>query len=147
MRKRNDTLFVYTDGGARGNPGPAAIGVYITNSRGIPLARLSRRIGYATNNVSEYSAVVEALTFLEHKQELLKQYSSIHVFLDSQLAYSQIVGTFRVKHPTLRVFLFTIRKKEANISLPIHYFHVPREKNTEADRLVNSAFSNREEQA
>lgn len=132
-------INVYTDGGARGNPGPAAIGVFISGSDGAEIKSISKTIGIQTNNVAEYSAVVEALSWLSEHKEIINNEQNISLFTDSQLVYSQIVGLFKIKNPKLRELLFKIHEIEAQINCPIRYYSIPREKNKEADRLVNMA--------
>ncbi|MDO8658188.1 MAG: ribonuclease HI family protein [Candidatus Levybacteria bacterium] len=135
-------ITVFTDGGARGNPGPAAIGVYITDDQHHVIHTASEKIGIATNNVAEYKAVIKALSwFLDNKKIAIKN-SSIRFFLDSQLVVSQVNGLFKVKNANLRSLLFEIREKEAGISAKITYSHIAREKNTKADALVNKALDN-----
>ncbi|MBI4079185.1 MAG: ribonuclease HI family protein [Candidatus Levybacteria bacterium] len=132
-------LKVYTDGGARGNPGPAAIGVYITDEHGNKVYAFGKKIGIATNNVAEYKAVIEALCWLVLQSSLIKAHKTIVFFLDSQLIYSQIVGAFKVKNEVLQSLIFTVQKKMQQISATISFVHIPREANIEADRYVNIA--------
>lgn len=135
----NSEIKIFTDGGARGNPGPSAIGVYITGEGGKELARIGKTIGVGTNNVAEYNAVLEALSWILENKNKQSGKVKISFFLDSLLVYSQIVGLFKVKDSNLRGLLFDVRQKEAQINLPILYFHVRREKNKVADSLVNYA--------
>lgn len=135
-------INIYTDGGARGNPGPAAIGVFISDGNGLEIKSISKTIGIQTNNVAEYSAVVEALSWLSDHKEIISDDSGISFFIDSQLVYSQIVGLFKIKNPKLRELLFKIRETEAQIKYSIRYYNIPREKNKKADRLVNMALDN-----
>lgn len=134
-----NSISVFTDGGARGNPGPSAIGVYIVDQNQKILASFGRAIGIATNNIAEYQAVEAALSWIAENKEILGGYSSINFFVDSQLVYSQLTGLFKIKNAKLRELIFQIRQIETQILLPIHYHHIPREKNQEADRLVNEA--------
>lgn len=135
-------INVYTDGGARGNPGPAAIGVYIVSEQGENLAKIGKKIGHATNNVAEYSAVIEALSWLIINEDKVGKEKEICFFLDSQLVVSQINGIFKVKNATLRGLLFAIREKEGILNKNIRYAHIPREENKEADKMVNMALDN-----
>lgn len=135
----NEFINVFTDGGARGNPGPAAVGVYITDGDNNKIVGFAKKIGVSTNNVAEYKAVLEALIWIYENKEKLKRFDSISFFLDSQLVYSQIVGVFKIKNPNLRNLLFAIREKETGIKTPIFYKHIPREQNKKADALVNAA--------
>lgn len=136
------TLTVYTDGGARGNPGPAAIGVYIQGGSGKELARIAKTIGTTTNNIAEYTAIVEALSWLTENPEVVQKAASVHVYVDSQLASSQLNGLYKVKNAKLAQLILTIRTLEAGISKPVYYAHVRREQNTVADSLVNLALDN-----
>jgi ribonuclease HI len=135
-------ILIFTDGGARGNPGPAAIGVYITDDKGTKLAAIGKKIGEATNNTAEYKAVIEALSWLIDNKEKLEINSKISFFLDSQLVYSQLKGLFKVKAESIREYIFTIREKEKNLGLSLQWNHIPREKNKMADSLVNLALDN-----
>lgn len=136
------TINIYTDGGSRGNPGPAAIGVFI-ESGGKTLAEIGETIGETTNNFAEYSAVLRGLDFLLSSKDLLESTSNISFFMDSQLVSSQIKGTYKVKSSTLAELLLKIREKEAQIRIPIFYKFIPREKNKKADKLVNLALDNK----
>ena len=129
-------LNIYTDGGARGNPGPAAVGVHIEDIQGNHVVSLGKKIGHTTNNVSEYKAVIEALDLA---LELNKRISKINFYLDSNLVVSQLNGVFKLKSPALRELLLKIREKEGELECPITYSYIPREKNLKADRLVNLA--------
>lgn len=134
-----NTLNVFTDGGARGNPGPSAIGVYMEDENRKKIAGFGKAIGIATNNVAEYKAVIEALTrIIEIKKDLAKN-AKIYFFLDSKLICSQIIGIFKVKNADLRNLLFDVRNREAQINFPVFYKHIPREQNSKADEFVNEA--------
>ena len=135
-------INIYTDGGSRGNPGPAAIGVFIEGD-GLVLGKIGKRIGKNTNNFAEYSAILEGLDFIIQNKDLIGKDSKVNFFMDSQLAYSQIVGIYKIKNSILRELIFKIREKEAEIKLPIVYSHIPRERNKEADKLVNLALDNK----
>ena len=135
----NSTLNVFTDGGARGNPGEAGIGVYITDENKNQLAGFGKKIGFATNNVAEYKAVINALDWIIENKKSLPKDTKINFFLDSILVCSQIIGIFKVKDADLRNLLFDVRNREAQINFPIYYKHIPREQNTKADAFVNLA--------
>lgn len=143
-------ITVFTDGGARGNPGPAAIGVVIKNETGQNLHTISRNIGDTTNNVAEYFAVIAALEWLSKNYQIrtnttnnpiynLKNDLIIKFYLDSNLVVNQLNGLFKVKDGNLRELLLKARIFESQIKSQISYTHIPREKNREADRLVNQA--------
>lgn len=134
-----EEINIFTDGGSRGNPGPAGIGVYITDKNGKEVASIGKHIGNATNNVAEYKAVLEALSWILANKEILGNNPKINFFLDSKLVYSQIAGLFKVKNSLLRTILYEIREKEAQAKSQIFYSHIPREKNTKADEMVNKA--------
>ena len=122
-------IVIYTDGGSRGNPGPSALGVYIQKSSGEVLARIGKYLGVATNNFAEYSAIVEGLSWaLENKQK--EKIEKISFYMDSQLAFSQLSGLYKIKN------------QEAEIAIPVFYHHIPREKNKQADFMVNLALDN-----
>ncbi len=121
------------DGGARGNPGPAGIGVTIRGPRGRVLAELSEVIGVATNNVAEYTAVLRAL-----QQSAELRATAVVVRTDSQLLVQQLNGAYRVKNPTLQRLHAEVRGA-ARAFASVVYEHVPRTRNRRADELVNLA--------
>jgi len=130
------TLHIYTDGGSKGNPGPSAIGVvYYLDSKKIHQFR--EDIGFGTNNEAEYAAVIKALEHIK-KLKNTHQFESICLSADSNLLVNQLNGVFKVKNERIRTFVFKIRILEQEINLPISYRHIPREKNTLADALVNN---------
>ncbi|MBI4096306.1 MAG: ribonuclease HI family protein [Candidatus Levybacteria bacterium] len=132
-------ISVFTDGGARGNPGPGAIGVYVEDEGKKMIAGFGQQIGFATNNAAEYMAVIKALDWIiENKKNFFKN-TKINFFLDSKLVCSQIIGLFKVKNADLRNLLFDVRNREAQINMPIYYRHIPREQNAKADAFVNEA--------
>ena len=132
-------LIVYTDGGARGNPGPAAIGVYITDVSCTEVVSLARKIGKTTNNVAEYQAVLEALLWI--KNNLKERPQRISFFLDSNLVVNQLNGVFKIKQPHLANFVFKIKALEKEVAENISYSYIPREKNKIADSLVNKTLN------
>lgn len=132
-------LTIFTDGGARGNPGPAAIGVYITTDSGYE-KKWGRVIGETTNNVAEYTAVLDALELVESIQvtgEL--QLSQLKFFLDSELVVKQLTGVYRIKEPSLQELASKIIIRLKASMLPYSFTHVPRTQNKIADGLVNAA--------
>lgn len=137
-----NSISVFTDGGSRGNPGEAAIGVFIKDEKNIPLVKLGKRIGVNTNNVAEYNAVIEAFNWLLANKSLFNQDTRIKFYVDSQLVYSQLSGLFKVKNETIRSLIFTIREKQENLRLEVIWTHIPREENRQADQLVNLALDN-----
>lgn len=137
--KSSKTLHIYTDGGARGNPGPAAIGVYVEDENRKKIAGFGKKIGIATNNAAEYKAVIEALDWIIENKKSFDKDIKIRFFLDSKLVCSQIIGIFKIKNRDLRVLLFDVRNREAQINFPIYYKNIPREQNAKADAFVNEA--------
>ncbi len=135
-------LFVFTDGGARGNPGPAAIGVVIKDEEKT-LTEIGKRIGENTNNFAEYSAVLEALDWILENKESLKDVTRINFYMDSELAYSQLSGIYKIKNQILKDLNFKIRERQNIIKIPIFFNHVLREKNRRADKLVNLTLDNK----
>jgi ribonuclease HI len=129
-------LLIYADGGARGNPGPAAIGAVVLDPSTDPptrLATVSESIGVTTNNVAEYSALIAAL---EAAREFPARRARVR--LDSQLLVRQLEGRYRVKQPHLRPYFERARDLLAEYE-SVDVAHVRREENTEADALVNAA--------
>jgi len=134
-----ETIFVYTDGGARGNPGPAAIGVHAEAVGGTLVFDYKEAIGEATNNVAEYKAVIAALTRLREQFGSDIAHMSFVFRLDSELVVKQIRGEYKVKDANLAKLHAMI--KTVLVDFPNTTFtHVRREQNKEADRLVNEAF-------
>lgn len=129
------TLKIFTDGGAKGNPGPGAIGmVFYFNNKEIFCYR--EDIGITTNNIAEYTAIIKAL---EKTKSLITNYqliTKIVFYSDSKLLVNQVNGLFKVKNAKIREFIFKIRTLEQEIKLPISYHLIPREENQVADRLV-----------
>lgn len=153
-RHNATTLSIYCDGGARGNPGPAAIGFVVKSSEGKTLHQHAQRIGEATNNVAEYKAVIAALSWIGNRRKRTEnKHTSYTFFLDSRLVINQLCGKFKVKDDKLKDLIIQARKleKRANLMLEnntqlfssdrpaIRYVLVPREQNSEADALVNEA--------
>ncbi|OGW86715.1 MAG: hypothetical protein A3C35_01755 [Omnitrophica bacterium RIFCSPHIGHO2_02_FULL_46_11] len=128
-------LKTYTDGGARGNPGPAAIGVLVCDSEGEILLEHSETIGEATNNVAEYRALVEGL-----KQARQLGAKELNCFLDSELVVKQLSGEYKLKNHNLQKLFDEVRKVEREFR-SVSYTHMRREEGgmRRADQLVNFA--------
>lgn len=131
--RRFDELHVFIDGAARGNPGPAAIGVLILTRQGRRVAAFGEAIGEATNNFAEYTALVHALRLLS-----AYEVDRLRIYADSELVVRQIRGLYRVRERSLRslhsqVMSMLGRYRDWSIQ------HIPREENREADRLANQA--------
>lgn len=136
------SILIHTDGGSRGNPGPAAIGVVIETPDKIVIEEFAEAIGFTTNNVAEYSAVIAALEWLKKNRSSFDTHNAnepLQFFLDSSLVVNQLNGLFKIKDAKLRDLLWRVRLLEQEIGRRITYAYIPREKNTNADRLVNKA--------
>ncbi len=145
-------FIIHTDGGARGNPGPAAVGVVIErrdtkDQKATEVIGFGKRIGEATNNVAEYTAVIEALTsmmtYLSHQKEGDRAKLHIEFYLDSTLVVHQLNGLFKIKEPHLRELMFRVRELEEDVGGVITYHVVRREFNRRADFFVNQALDSR----
>lgn len=138
-------FIIHTDGGARGNPGPAAVGVYIQNEQGDVISQIGKTIGETTNNVAEYTAVIEALKWIIGNRSQGTgggAVTSIQFYLDSTLVAQQLNRIFQIKQPHLKDLALQVWNLENEIGVPISYHIVRREQNREADKLVNEALDN-----
>lgn len=131
-------ITIFTDGGARGNPGPAAAGAVIFDEAGTAVKEISDYLGNTTNNVAEYEALLRVLhAAQEIYGEKLKEIE-VEIKMDSELIVRQMTGVYKVKEPSLKERYIKI--KELLAHMPHHTFiHVRREFNKHADRLVNEA--------
>lgn len=129
-------ITVYCDGGARGNPGPAASSFVILGQQGKVIFKDAEYIGRATNNVAEYKAVIFALEWLVSKKDA-KKAEQIIFFLDSQLIVNQLNGVFRIKDKKLVTLAAVVKNIEQDILGKIIYRSIPRAQNQIADSLVN----------
>lgn len=132
MRK---ILVIYTDGGSRGNPGPSAY-AFLTYLNGELVYKESEFLGLKTNNFAEYSGVLSALNWLNLNKEKLF-FDQIIFYLDSELVVRQLTGEYRIKNKTLKEFVLQIKKIEKVIGKKIDFISIPREKNKQADFLLN----------
>jgi len=134
---RMQNITVHTDGGARGNPGPAGIGVAVYDDAKALMSELAEYIGEATNNVAEYTAIVRAL---EHIATLVADSKAVHltVKLDSELVQRQMNGVYKVKDATLKTY-FDKAKQLTNEYASVTFIHIPRSENKIADKLANDA--------
>lgn len=150
----DETIFVYCDGGARGNPGPAAIGFVVRDSKENIINESSKFIGKATNNMAEYQAVVAVLNWLGEYHKKFK-FKEVRIYLDSNLVVNQLNAKFKIKNSTLKKLAIKVGELENSISakkntndeqllfqtddIKLSYQYIPRENNTKADELVNQA--------
>ena len=131
------SIEVYIDGACLGNPGPAGIGVVFLNGGDGPVREFSKHVGHTTNNVAEYLALVYAL-----QEALQRHLTRVTVKTDSELLARQMAGVYKVRDATLRLFhdlakLLVGRFEACTIE------HIPREQNTQADRLAAKAVDGR----
>lgn len=126
-------LTTYTDGGARGNPGPAAAGIVIKNEAGETIASYGVFLGDQTNNYAEYSALISAL---KKAKELGA--TEVDCVLDSELVVKQMIGEYKVKEPVLQK-LWVQAYNNSQQFKKVTYRHVLRAHNKEADAEVNKA--------
>lgn len=131
------TITVNIDGGARGNPGPAAYGVVVRNAKGEILEELGEYLGIQTNNVAEYSGLLAALEYAERQK-----IGSIKILSDSELLVRQMRGQYKVKNSALKQ-LFDRAQAMVRRLQKFSIEHVLREANKDADRLVNQVLDSR----
>lgn len=134
-----ETVIAYTDGGARGNPGPAAIGVYIVDANGKAIREVKQAIGNSTNNFAEYNGVLVALQTLKALYGKKTKDMQIEIRMDSELVKKQLNGEYQIKEPGLVPFYMEIHNLRVSNFPNLTLTHVPRAQNKEADRLVNEA--------
>lgn len=147
----NNIIEIYCDGGSRGNPGEAGIGVVIKQNQESGIknkedVEIGKYIGVATNNQAEYKAVIEALKHIESRiknQELSLDGLTINFFLDSQLVVEQMNGNYKIKNEGLKPLYLKAQELINKINGNISFFHVRRDKNSYADKLVNHAIDNK----
>lgn len=134
-----EEIIAYTDGGARGNPGPAGVGVYILSEKGKVLKEVKEFIGNATNNFAEYQAVALALNTLKKMYGKKSRQMSFELRMDSELVKKQLNHEYQIKEPGLVPLFIEIHNLRVSSFPNLKLTHVPRAKNKEADRLVNEA--------
>ncbi len=132
------TLFAYTDGASRGNPGDSGIGLLVRDEQGAVVLEENGYIGRATNNVAEYTALIALL-----KRIMKTACTRLVVHSDSELMVRQVNGQYKVKDPDLRVYFGKVRDLLARAPFEFELRHVPREMNREADRLANEGIDTR----
>ncbi|MBD3365976.1 reverse transcriptase-like protein [candidate division WWE3 bacterium] len=132
----NNKFVLFTDGGSRGNPGPAATGVFLCTPDKSFVKEMGTYLGKATNNEAEYAALV-----LGMKAALRAGAKQLVCYLDSELIVKQLRGIYKMKNARLKVFFDEIKALELELER-VAYKHVPREKNKKADALVNEVLDN-----
>ena len=141
MNKTNK-IKIFTDGGSRGNPGPAGIGVWMETLN----KKYGEYIGEATNNVAEYAALIFGLKKLKALlgKDKTRQYE-IECYLDSELVVKQLNHEYKLKEEYIQKNFIEIWNLMLDFG-GVKFYHIPREKNTIADNLVNEALDEREKQ-
>lgn len=139
-------LIIYTDGGSRGNPGPAAFGVVFKDEHGTILKKYGETLGVRTNNEAEYEAVVFAFrkaTQLYGSAKLKN--TAIEIRMDSQLAVEQLSGRYKIENAKLQPLFMKIWNLQVELGRAA-FVYIPREQNKDADRMVNEALDRAEQQ-
>lgn len=140
---KTEKIIIYTDGGSRGNPGPAAVGIVICDGKGGAIKKYSKDIGVRTNNEAEYEAVIFALRKMKQLFGKEKVHDiDIEFRMDSELVARQLRGEYKIEEEKL----FPLFIKVWNIKMDfgnIFFTEIPREKNKEADKLLNEELDSR----
>ena len=136
MKMRKTMLKIYSDGGSRGNPGPAA-SAFVVFENGKMLHKDAKFIGEKTNNYAEYFAVLMALGWLVKKFN--QKNVTVAYYLDSELVVNQLKGNYKVRSKNLAPLVSEAFKMMKSFSGRLEYFAVRREKNTISDKLVNES--------
>ena len=140
-----ERVIIYTDGGARGNPGPAGSGAVLMDGEGKILKRAHKALGVATNNVAEYHGVILGLeTLLKMEGENNVRNIDIEIRMDSELVVRQMTGVYKVKDANLKQLFAEISELRRGHFPKIKFTHIPREKNKEADKESNVAMDKSE---
>jgi len=133
-------LTLYTDGGSRGNPGPAGAGAIIFDEKGHPLGEVSAFLGQTTNNWAEYEAIVLGLQEVKKLvPEKQRKSLELEVRMDSELIQRQLTNKYQIKEKTLFGQYIKVHNMVVKDFPNISFTHVRREDNKEADRLANEA--------
>ncbi len=131
----NNVVKIYSDGGARGNPGPAAA-AFVVIKNGRVIHHQTKYLSTTTNNFAEYMAVLMALAWLDQNIKEIEA-EEVEYFIDSELVAKQLSGIYKVKSKKLKQLVERIKAIEKKIDSDINYKLVPRSKNKLADHLVN----------
>ena len=132
---KSKKIYLYTDGGSRGNPGPSGIGVVILDSGRKKIKEVYKYIGEATNNVAEYRALVSGL-----EEAMALKATDVIIHLDSELLVKQLSGEYKVKDANMKILFDESLSLLKNFS-SFEVKHIERRKNKEADKLVNKAIN------
>lgn len=134
-----EKVIIYTDGGSRGNPGPAAIGGQLQDDNGKVLREFSQAIGNSTNNIAEYMAAMEGLKMVKEMFGKKTKEMEVELRMDSELIQKQLTNQYQIKEAGLVPYFIEIHNLRVSAFPNLTITHVRREKNKEADRLVNEA--------
>lgn len=134
--EHNLVITVYTDGGSRGNPGPAAYGYVINNDLGERICEEGKAIGVNTNNYAEYSGILAAIN--KASELFPPDRVVLKFYMDSEVAKKQLTGEYTIRNANLKILYTQIKAREKSFA-KVEYHHIRREFNKEADRLVNLA--------
>jgi ribonuclease HI len=132
-------ITIFTDGGSRGNPGPAAVGAQIVDAKGTVVREVSEAIGNATNNFAEYYAVMRGLQVAKEVFGKSTKDMQVEVKLDSELVKKQLNNEYQINEPGLVPYFIEIHNMRVASFPHIVFTHIGRDFNKEADRLVNQA--------
>jgi len=132
-------ITIYTDGGARSNPGPAGIGVVIQNESKEVIGEISKFIGSKTNNFAEYEALIQGLLWVQEKFAGKTDDIELSVMMDSELVVKQCQGLYKIKEPTLKEQWGRVQAIRSEFFPHLTFTHVRRKFNAHADKLVNAA--------
>ena len=132
-------LIIHTDGGSRGNPGPAASAFVVSDENNKVIASRGVYIGITTNNQAEYLAVANVMVWLNQylNRAAADSVSGVSLFLDSELVVNQLTGKYKIKSPQLAQIITQINIAKQKLSVPVNFRYIPREQNKTADQLVN----------
>lgn len=130
---KHEELTLYTDGGSRGNPGPAALGVVLKDGAGETVESYGEYLGETTNNQAEYRALLSGI-----RKALALGAKRLKVYMDSELIVKQMKGEYRVKDKELAKIYLLIHNEIIHLK-KVEFHHVRREHNKEADAMVNEA--------
>lgn len=133
-------LTIYTDGASRGNPGESSYGFVITDESGNKVYEEGKYIGIATNNIAEYTAVLQSFEYIVKK--LFNKSLELNFFMDSRLVVEQLSGRFKIKSHNLKPLITRIKEFEA-LFKSVKYTHILRGKNKDADFMANLALDDR----
>jgi len=132
-------ISVFTDGGSRGNPGPAAIGVVVYDKNKNIVFELAKYIGNKTNNQAEYQAVLEAVKWICQQGVKINK---VDFYVDSELVAKQLNGEYKIKSANIKPLTEQINQLRSTLPFKITFTHLLRDGNKKADQLVNQALDN-----